>query len=363
MSNRRWARLTAPDGRTVSMALPPHFDALGDAVLRGSYEPDGAARLVFDLVSPGSVLLDLGAHLGVVTLAAAHLGAVVIAVEAAPGNAACLRASRDANKLTNLEVIEAAVGDRSGTALFREDGAYGQVTGEAGPGVVEVRAVSATRILSDRGLERVDVVKIDVEGHEPEAIDGMRALLQRPDAPPVVFESNRHTLHRTGATPADLLARFEALGYRTYLVGDGDLTEASPASFQVGTVSDYLATKGPTPPGWIVRGPLTLDEVAERIAAQARHPLGHSRAAIARALVRADVSLRLRGDVAVVVEALALDPDSEVAEAARSPRQARPADAHRERARLSVPLRRAAETLRSVSQQATALGAVVSRDA
>lgn len=361
MNHHRWARLSAPDGDDVTVALPSHFDALAETILRGTYAPSPPARLVFDLLSPGSVLLDLGANLGVVTLVAARLGAGVVAVEAAPGNAACLRASCRANGFSNLDVVEAAVSDASGVVLFHENGAYGQVTSEAGPGVVEVRAATVSEILRDRHLERVDVVKMDVEGHEPEAIFGMRELLEPVGAPPVVFESNRHTLHRAGTTPTDLIALFEGFGYRTYLVGEGELTEASSSSFQVETVSDYLATKGTTPARWAVRPPLTLDETAERIGVEARHPLGHSRAAIARALAGADPALRSRDDVAATIEELALDPDWEVAEAARVPPDAAPIEASGSAAGIAQPLRRATETLRSISRQAAALGEVVSR--
>ncbi len=362
MSHLLWAELPTPGGETVAMALPSRFDALGDSVRRGTYSAPSAARIVFDLIHPGSVLLDLGAHLGVVALVAARLGAEVIAVEAAPGNAACLRASRDANGLSNLHVVGAAVSDRPGVVLFREDGAYGQVTTESGPGVVEVRAAPVVELLRERGLDRVDVVKMDVEGHEPQAIEGMRTLLERPDAPPVVFESNRHTLHRVGATPADLLTLFEAFGYRTYLVGNGELIEADSSSFQVETVSDYLATKRTPPSGWPVRGPLTLDEIAERAAVEARHPLGHSRSAIARALVRSGPPLLSRPDIAAIIEALALDPDFEVAEAAAATAsEESPSRASEKGSGTSAPLHEAVETLRSMALQAAALAEVVGR--
>lgn len=362
MTAHEWARLAVPGAPPVSMALPHRFDALGDAVRRGVYEASPPARLVFDLLAAGSVLLDLGAHLGVVALVASRLGATVVAVEAAPGNAACLRASRGANDFALLTIVEAAVSDRPGVVRFREDGAYGQVTGDAGPGVVEVRAAPVTELLREQGLARVDLIKMDVEGHELPAIEGMRELLDRHDAPPVVFESNRHTLHRVGATPADLLSRFEALGYRTYLVGDGELIEAGSSSFQVETVSDYLATKAtqPAPAGWVVRPPLTAGELAERIGREARHPLGHSRAAIARALAGAGPELRGRHDVGVAIELLGLDPDPEVAEAAQA--ALRTVAPGRAGDGVAGPLRRVAAELRAVARQAVALAEVAGRN-
>lgn len=367
MTAHAWAQLGAPGAAQVSMALPARFDALGDAVRRGAYEPSPPARLVFDLVGPGTVLLDLGAHLGVVALVAARLGATVVAVEAAPGNAACLRASRDANRLDNLTVVEAAVSDRPGVVRFREDGAYGQVTIDAGPNVVEVRAAPVTDLLREQGLDRVDVIKMDVEGHELPVIDGMRELLARPDAPPVVFESNRHTLHTAGATPADLLTRFEALGYRVHLIGPGELVEADSSSFQVETVSDYLASKqpAPAPGGWVLRPPLTTDELATRIAREASQPLGHSRAAIARALATAPPELRDRADVASILERLGLDPDPEVAEAAATALDGPPpggAPGPWDPPGVSEPLHRVTQGLRALARQAAALAALAGRN-
>ena len=60
--------------------------------------------------------------------------------------------------------------------------------------------------------EPVGLVKIDVEGHEPEAIEGMRATLAR-DLPTVIFECNR----KTERTSADrLVALLREIGYSRF---------------------------------------------------------------------------------------------------------------------------------------------------
>lgn len=369
MTAPRFAQLETPRGDPVRMALPPRHDPLGDAVLHGRYETPDAALLVFDLVSDGSVLLDLGAHLGAVALVAAGIGARVVAVEASPVNAASLRESRDANGFTRLQVVEAAVSDVPGTVHFHQDGPYGRVTSDGGPGVIEVRAAPVTDLLAELDVARVDVVKMDVEGHELAAIDGMEPLMSPCDAPPVVFESNRHTLHHAGRSPSDLLARFEALGYRTYLVGAHELIEAGSSSLQVETVSDYLATKQGAPPGWRVRSPLSPDELAVRIEAEAHHPLKWSRAAVARALGEAGPDLRRRDGIETSIGDLLLDPEPEVAEAAETTlRQwaagpwtgvGHPPGEGLEG--LSDPLGKATGALRTISAQAGALARAATR--
>ncbi|MCZ7531692.1 MAG: hypothetical protein M5U31_15970 [Acidimicrobiia bacterium] len=146
-------------------------------------------------------------------------------------------------------------------------------------------------------------------------------------------------------------------------MGDRELIAADSSSFQVETVSDYLATKGTTPSGWRVRGPLSTDEIVERATIEARHPLRHSRAAIARALAGADPSLRCRADVAAIIEELALDPDREVSGAAADTSRADPTGAPEGGPGLSPPLSALVEALGSIARQAAALRDVVARSA
>ncbi len=55
-------------------------------------------------------------------------------------------------------------------------------------------------LLGRLGWDRVDAVKLDVEGAELAAIRGMAGLLSGPNAPIVLYESNTHTLQFFGDT-------------------------------------------------------------------------------------------------------------------------------------------------------------------
>src|SRR5689334_7781824 len=123
------ASLALPNGDTVVVCLPTEPDAIAIELRAGRYELPAAARLVLDLVHSGTRLLDLGAHLGTVTLAAAAKGAQVLAIDASPRNVVCLRESAHRNRVQErVAVRNVAVGDREGTVAFHEDGPYGQVT-------------------------------------------------------------------------------------------------------------------------------------------------------------------------------------------------------------------------------------------
>jgi FkbM family methyltransferase len=275
-----------------------------------------AARLVLDLLTPGCRVLDLGAHLGTVTLAAAARGAQVLAIEASPRNAACLTASARQNEFAGVAVYNVAVGDRNGTVHFREEGPYGRVTSDDDAGAVEVPIRRAAEIVTEHDRDRVDVVKIDVEGFELAVLDGLRPLLEVAVPPPVVFEANRHVLAPRGIEPADLVVAFARLGYGTYFVADGVLIEGGVETFQPETVADYLALAPGRPTPWPVQPPPTVIDLAQRIAAEARSPVRDGRAALAGALATAPRVLLGRREVELALEALTIDDDDTVAKAA-----------------------------------------------
>jgi FkbM family methyltransferase len=314
----QWARLGLPDGRTLDIVVPPTGDLIGDHVqITGSSYPP-AFDLALGLVAPGAVVLDLGAHLGTFSLPAAAHGCRVVAFEASPRNAEFLRTSARANGFRDLVVVPVAVSDQPGTVRFRPEGAWGQISAAWAPGVVEVPARPVPDVITELGIDRVDLVKLDIEGSEIPAVEGMAPLLGGAGAPPVVYESNAHTLRMFGATPEDLIRVFDTLGYSNYLIGDHDLIPVTPDSFQPDTCVDYLAVKGDLqpPPGWTVRGPRTENELARTVAMEARLPIANARAQVARSLSRAPEWLPARRDVQLSLEALVLDPDEAVARAA-----------------------------------------------
>jgi FkbM family methyltransferase len=197
------------------------------------------------LTPPGGRVLDLGAHIGVFALSASASGYRVVAVEASPRNASLLRASADRNGFGRMTVVEAAISDRPGTLEFCPFGPYGHAVTDRTEqhASIQVRATTVDDLLSDLGWDRVDFIKMDIEGSEVSAVRGMARLLSRADAPPIFYESNRHTLGFFDKSPSDLKASLAALGYRNYLVTPGGLIPVLPESEQHDTVVDCLAIK------------------------------------------------------------------------------------------------------------------------
>lgn len=260
-------------------------DVMSRSLLSGSCPEQTLVELMLSLVQPGDLVLDLGAHVGTFTLAAAAAGCAVIAVEASPRNAAFLRAGIAANGFDRVHIESAAVGEGSGTAEFCPRGAFGHIsTPLTDFERIDVPVVSVDELLARLGAKHVAFVKMDVEGSEVRVIRGMSRLLSRPDSPPVLYESNGHTLWFYGQRPRRVKAAMESAGYRNYLVGEAALTPVIQDDLQIDCRVDYLAVKGELPASArpTVRAPLSRSEVVERIVAAYENPDEPSRAYLLR---------------------------------------------------------------------------------
>lgn len=219
-------------------------------------------KLMLQFLKPDGVVLDLGAHIGTFSLTAAARGCRAYAVEASPRNVELLRESAGQNGWADrLHVVHAAIGDRKGELSFHVAGPWGHVGTVWRPGSATVAAETVDDLMTQFGCNRVDFVKLDVEGSEVAALAGARRLLGRPDAPPIRYKSNAETLEFFGQTPASLRNAFIELGYahhylifrsRRHLFLSDRLVALAPDDVQVSVCSDFLATKTPLTdvPGW-----------------------------------------------------------------------------------------------------------------
>jgi FkbM family methyltransferase len=154
----------------------------------------------------GAVVFNLGAHQGVVALVLARAAGAagrVIAVEADRDSADIARRNVERNEVQQVEVIHAAVTAASGRVRFGADGAV--AAGEGEWGTAEVDAVSVDDLARRYGFP--DVMFIDVEGYEVEALRGAGESLRR--APDVFVEVHEpRQLARFGGSLSEVIAAF-----------------------------------------------------------------------------------------------------------------------------------------------------------
>ena len=138
------------------------------------------------LIETGATVFDLGAHAGYFTLLASRLVGPqgrVMAAEPLPANLAALRRHVEANGLTNVTVVDRAIGRTDdGVIAFSAD-SVGKGYGAAVTGVssnvedLKVRTITMDRLIAD-GLPHPDVIKMDVEEMEAQALEGATGVLK-----------------------------------------------------------------------------------------------------------------------------------------------------------------------------------------
>lgn len=194
----------------------------------GHYEPR-LLREVSRRVHPGDTVVDVGANIGTFALPLARAGAHVIAVEPASDTANRLMEHASMNELT-VRIERVALGATDGTGNLRAIKAAANDTGIRslygdGPTVEQVSVQRGDTWLENIGVERVDVLKIDVEGAELDVLTGLSDLLAGPDAPRlVVVEANVGHQERNAGSVAEIVAHFprykvawiRARGLRSY---------------------------------------------------------------------------------------------------------------------------------------------------
>ena len=206
--------------------------AVGNHVLIGrSYDP-GVAAVLNRRVKPGMAVVDIGANIGYLTMLLASLVAgsgLVVAVEPNPENIKLLEASRRVNGFDQVLVIQAAAGRQTGLLALNVSYSNGTTT-ELPSDVDTIFASRPVPCLAFDAIlpkdRRIDLIKIDVEGAELNALTGLSETIDR-DRPVIVSELSPTALpgisHCTGP---EYLRFLIAKGYRIGVI-EADGAETS----------------------------------------------------------------------------------------------------------------------------------------
>jgi FkbM family methyltransferase len=208
-------QINLPEARSIKMH---HYGYLveNDLFWRGT---DGwernSLRLWMLLCQSSSTMIDVGANTGVYALIGKTLApqARVIAIEPVDRVYRKLLSNIELNQL-GIEAMQVALTDQDGVvALYDQPGAEHEYDSTLNKEfsseypdaiAVEVQGRSLDSLVKELGLTRVELMKIDVEMHEPELLAGARMVLAR-DRPAMLIEVlNEHIGDRIMKTIKDL---------------------------------------------------------------------------------------------------------------------------------------------------------------
>jgi FkbM family methyltransferase len=257
-----WLRLMTDSQDLIKLVRPYNFSIILNIhdrfigrpiLLKSSYE-EHITYVLLKYLKPDTHFLDIGANIGYYSLLVASqcpLGRV-FSFEPDKTNFRLFQASIAYNGFSSIiQAHRLAVSDRnesltlldlsdsynSGAKLTAQDQKslhpYVKATN---PAFESVEAVSLDSFLSQT---RIDLVKIDIEGHEPFAIKGMVNLLIQ-NKPVILTEFSPATLQQIGkTTPESYLETFTRLGYHIAIISQN--AELVHCHQDVATVFSFFA--------------------------------------------------------------------------------------------------------------------------
>lgn len=202
----------------VEMLIDPSIDNGVELSLfeTGTYEK-GTIQLLEKYLKTGSAFLDIGANIGLMSvLASKYVGAngIVYAVEANPKTVPILQANIDLNACKNVELIPVALSDTSGTAVLFENwevnrGGASLISQSSEEQGIEVKMERLDDLFDEN--TPIHLVKIDVEGFEPQVIRGGMNWFQK-QQPVFIIEVSEKREKEVGPSPAEVMELVRTIG-------------------------------------------------------------------------------------------------------------------------------------------------------
>jgi len=184
-------------------------------------------EFILSVLQPGMTFLDLGGNVGLFAVAAAKKigGRSVYTLEPCSSTYEILQQNLFLNQVMEVHALRTAIGDSIGEATLQinASGSDGLNTiGEpAHPycqivGTEKVPLTTLEAFLADQGIDRVDVMKVDLEGAELLAFRGGERLLRRPDAPVILYESHGILTKGFGYHTVEIMWLLQDCGYKLF---------------------------------------------------------------------------------------------------------------------------------------------------
>jgi FkbM family methyltransferase len=223
-------------------------------VIDGDYEADFFA-IADTLLAEGGVFLDVGAHHGLFSfgLAGRHGGKVEFHLfEPNPELVESIRRSRSLYPQMRCRTNQVGVSDKDGIACFSIDRTQSGMSHLDEAGEVQIPTTTIDRYLSDNGIARVDLMKVDIEGYELLALRGAEQSLKARRVRSVYFEYCEKWLARVGK-PGEVIDFLDSTGFTTCLCRPSDHQAAGGATHTIarglpGHGAPLLPLHGRAPP-------------------------------------------------------------------------------------------------------------------
>jgi len=188
-------------------------------ILTGESEPS-QTELMKKIVKPGMIVFDLGANFGWFSLVLSKLvgsSGRVYSFEADPTLTDILKENIELNNLSNISVQSMAVSNKEGVSKFSLNKSYdtrNQLDSISNSeNTINVKVISLDEFCKKEKLKKVDFIKMDIEGSEPKALEGMKKIISDNPQIKIITEFNQNAMSDVGSSPEYLINLLHDAGF------------------------------------------------------------------------------------------------------------------------------------------------------
>jgi len=244
LSHGQYQREATLQGSSVSLCCDLTQFIQRQLYLFGSYEEEYCAFWIRRALQANTIF-DIGANIGLYSLLAAEANplASIHAFEPTPELIDRFKANLTLNRYLNVRVNAVAIGSHEGTARLRE--CRGSDGSNEGMNYVSedsdqtslgrlVPVLSLDQYCSSHGVSTIDLMKIDIEGGEYDALVGASERLEAQAIRCLMIEFTDWAAQRSGHSTADLKVLLESFAYVLHRLKDGRLVELGSEKIREG---------------------------------------------------------------------------------------------------------------------------------
>jgi FkbM family methyltransferase len=190
-------------------------------IAKGEFEP-ASTRAIKRFVKEGDVVIDVGANIGYYTVLMSRLAGAsgkVIAFEPTRHFGGVLAENIAVNKLGNVEVVSSGLSNRAQEMLIDIGPSSATLHSPAGFDAIlgheEITLTTLNDFVKQRAPEKIDFIKVDIDGHEPLFFDGAWDALEK-YSPIIIFEVSHLHYLEAGVAAWDFYDLVRSKGYKFY---------------------------------------------------------------------------------------------------------------------------------------------------
>lgn len=217
----------------------------GSFVVYANFPEYEEMKFIQDIVTDGDVVLDVGANIGSISILAASKGekVSVFAFEPTEKLLPLIRENIGVNQFEKrIMVFQTAVSDKNGNVSFvlKKESEVNHIDTNNSKNSVSINSITLDSFAKQNRINKIDLLKVDVEGAEMLVFRGSKRLLQNNQVRIILFEVNKNSL-QFGYSAQQLVEFFRQNNYFVFFFCKHDRLELVPNKFIFKDTSNLVA--------------------------------------------------------------------------------------------------------------------------